>query len=148
MCTTMPGWSLDGGCISCAWPEMRRKKPWCIFSKFLIFSLQHSATTCDFQQCDILTWIAQTSLCSFLLSLETPNDVRPVVKYSLNIQTTSKDYNQTARMCRLVWAFAGRSYHLVGNLMSRLICMLGNSACFFVICIFFKVNIFKKYVQE
>ena len=24
-------------------------------------------------------------------------------------------------MCRLIWAFAGRTYHIVGNLMSRLI---------------------------
>ena len=34
---------------------------------------------------------------------------------------TSKGSDQTARMRRLVWAFAGRTYHIVGNLMSRLI---------------------------
>ena len=33
------------------------------------------AMTCDFQQCGFLT---QTSLCSLLLSLETPNDVQSV----------------------------------------------------------------------
>ena len=26
-------------------------------------------------------------------------------------------------MCRLVWAFAGHTYHIVGNLMLRLICL-------------------------
>ena len=32
-----------------------------------------------------------------------------------------------ARMGRLVLAFAGRTYHIVGNLMSRLICFNLNS---------------------
>ena len=39
-----------------------------------------------------------------------------VIEYS----ATSKGSDQTARMRRLVWAFAGRIYHIVGNLMSRL----------------------------
>ena len=30
-------------------------------------------------------------------------------------------------MCRLVWAFAGRTYHIVGNLMSQLICSRSRS---------------------
>ena len=63
----------------------------------------------------------QTSLCSLLLNLETLNDIRSVAWHSLNIQATSKDSDQTAHMRRLVWAFAGRTYHIVGNLMSRLI---------------------------
>ena len=33
----------------------------------------------------------------------------------------SKGSDQTARMRRLTWGFAGRTYHIFGNLMSRLI---------------------------
>ena len=44
----------------------------------------------------------QTSLCSLLLSLETPNDVRAVASESENIPATSKGSDQTARMRRLV----------------------------------------------
>ena len=62
----------------------------------------------------------QTSLCSPLLSLETPNDVQSVAEHSLNIQATSEGSDQTARMRRLIWGFAGRTYHIVGNLMPRL----------------------------
>ena len=32
-------------------------------------------------------------------------------------QVTNKGSDQTARMRRLVWAFAGLTYHIVGNLM-------------------------------
>ena len=63
----------------------------------------------------------QTSLCIPLLSLETPNNVQSVDLLSKNIQATSKGSDQTAHMRRLVWAFAGRTYHIVGNLMSWLI---------------------------
>ena len=38
----------------------------------------------------------------------------------IEIQATSKGSDQTARMRRLLWGFAGRTYHIVGNLMSRL----------------------------
>ena len=47
------------------------------------------------------------------LSLETPNDVQSVAQHSLNIQATSKGSDQTARMRRLIWGFAGRTYHIV-----------------------------------
>ena len=40
-----------------------------------------------------------------------------------NIQATSKGYNQTACLCRLMWGFAGRTYNIVGNRISRLICI-------------------------
>ena len=59
------------------------------------------------------------SLCSLLLSAETPNDVRSVAYQPYNSQATSKGAYQTARMRRLIWGFAGRTYHTVGNLMSR-----------------------------
>ena len=38
------------------------------------------------------------------------------------MQASSKGSDQTARMGRLIWGFAGPTYHIVGNLMSRLIC--------------------------
>ena len=37
------------------------------------------------------------------------------------MQATSKGSDQTARMRRLVLAFVGRTYHIVGNLMSGVI---------------------------
>ena len=64
--------------------------------------------------------LTQTSLCSFLLSLETQNYVLSLAQHSLNIQVTSKGSDQTAHMPRLIWGFAGRTYLIVGNLMSRL----------------------------
>ena len=36
------------------------------------------------------------------------------------IQATSKDSDQTELMRRLIWGFAGRTHHIVGNLMLRL----------------------------
>ena len=59
-------------------------------------------------------------MCSLLLRLESPNVVQSVAKHSLNMQATNKGSDQTARMCRLVLGFAGRIYHIVGNLTSRL----------------------------
>ena len=38
----------------------------------------------------------------------------------IDVQATSKCSDQIARMRRLVWAFAGRTYHIDGNLMSWL----------------------------
>ena len=58
----------------------------------------------------------QTSLCSLLLSLENPNDVRSVA-----IQASSKGSDQTARTRRLILAFSGHKYHIVGYIMSQLI---------------------------
>ena len=43
-----------------------------------------------------------SSLCSLLLSLETPNDVRSVALYTQNIKATSKGSDQTARIRRLI----------------------------------------------
>ena len=70
------------------------------------------------------------------------------------IEWTSKGSDQTVRMCRLVWAFAGRTNHTVGNLMSRLkfllelpcnsagiiliFCMLGNFHAFLSSAVFFQ----------
>ena len=56
-----------------------------------------------------------------LLSLETPNAVQPVASLSLNIQATSKCSYQAGQMLILIRAFAGRTYHIVGNLISWLI---------------------------
>ena len=35
------------------------------------------------------------------------------------IQVTCKGSDQTVRILKLIWHFAGRTYHIVGNLMSR-----------------------------
>ena len=59
-------------------------------------------------------------MCSRLLSLETPNDVESVALHSKNIQATCKGSDQTARMRRLIWGFAGRTNHIAGNPMPML----------------------------
>ena len=48
----------------------------------------------------------QTSLCSFLLNLETLNDFQSVALHSYNILVTSKGSDQTV-ICG--WGFAGRT---------------------------------------
>ena len=37
-----------------------------------------------------------------------------------NMQAISKGFDQTSRVHRLICAFIGRTYHIVGNLMQRL----------------------------
>ena len=37
-----------------------------------------------------------------------------------DIQATSKGSDQTVHVRRLVWAFAGHTYHIVGNLIPQL----------------------------
>ena len=78
------------------------------------------AATCVFQQCAILTSIDSDEPVKPPLSLETPNNVQSVALFSLNIQATSKGSDQTARMRRLIWAFVGRTYHIVRHIMLRL----------------------------
>ena len=72
------------------------------------------ATACDFQQCGILTSVDSKEL------VQPQNDVWSVAQQSWNIQATSESYGQTAHMCRLIEGFAGHTYQIVGNLMSRL----------------------------
>ena len=69
----------------------------------------------------ILTCVDSHEPCNPLLSIETPNYVQSVAYNSQNNQATSKCSDQTARMSRLVGAFAGHTYYFVGNLMLRLI---------------------------
>ena len=80
-------------------------------SAYMINELRH-----DFQQCGIWTSVdsdepklRSSKWCSV-------NSLR-VIEY----QETSKGSDQTARIRRLVWAIAGRTYHIVGNLLSQLI---------------------------
>ena len=75
---------------------------------------------CDFQQCGILTSVDSDESVQFVLILEIPNDVQPVAYHSYNIQATRKGSDQSASMGRLVQAFAGHTYHIVGNIMSWL----------------------------
>ena len=92
------------------------------FKKTIIITLflKKWAATRDFQQCGILR------------SVDTDEPVQPSVKLRnfkwylvggsavMEYSVTSKVSDQTARMRRLVWAFAGRTYLIVGNLMSWL----------------------------
>ena len=51
-----------------------------------------------------------------------------------------KDSDQTGRMPRLIWVFAGRTYHFVGFVMRRLICFL--CICLFILHAFFSIFFF------
>ena len=72
---------------------------------------------------ELLTFCAKVTICT----LQPPFKLRhskwcsvsslTIIEYS----ATSKGSDQTARMRRLIWGFAGRTYHIVGNLMHRLI---------------------------
>ena len=43
------------------------------------------------------------------------------------LHAASEDFDQTGRMTRLTWGFAGRADHFVGFVMRRLICNLAES---------------------
>ena len=73
------------------------------------------AVTCDFLQCGILTCVDSNE------PVQPPFMLRNSKWCSTqNIQATSKGPDQNARLRRLIWGFAGRTYHIVGNLMSWL----------------------------
>ena len=77
------------------------------------------ASACDFQHCGILTCVDSGE------PLQPPFKIRnskwcSISSFTLNIQATSKGSDQSAHMRRLVWAFAGRTFQIVGNLMPRL----------------------------
>ena len=74
------------------------------------------AMSWDFQQCGVLTSVDSGEPVQPFLSFDSPNVVQSVTEHFKNIEATSKGSDQTARMRRLVWAFAGRTYHIVGNL--------------------------------
>ena len=110
--------------------------------------------TCDFQQCGILTSVDSDQPLQPTFKFRTPNDARSVAEHSYNIQATRKGSDQTVHKGRLVWAFAGRTYHIVGNLMSRLkyvyLCfivqiaiLLWDVLCLFDLILFLLVNNFQ-----
>ena len=55
------------------------------------------------------------------LCLETLDGDRLVVWHSWSIQAASKCSGQSSPMRRLAWAFAGRTHHIVGSLVSWLV---------------------------
>ena len=79
------------------------------------------AVTCVFQQCGILTSVDSDE------PVQPPFELRISKRYLVSsstlieYQATSKGSGQTAHMCRLIWVFAGRTYHIVGINMSQLI---------------------------
>ena len=85
--------------------------------KDIIYKHMIQAVACDFQQCGILT------------SVDSDEPVQPPFKLKnlkwcsvgsltlLGFRATSKGTDQTVPMRRLIWGFAGRTYHIVVNLM-------------------------------
>ena len=49
------------------------------------------------------------------------------------MKTTSKGFDQTAPMHKLISDFAGRTYHVVGNLMSQLKCTFSKVEAYLII---------------
>ena len=102
-------------------------------------------TTCDFHHGGILTSVDSDEPVQPPFKLGSSKNCRSVALKSKNIQATSIDSHQTAFMHRLVWTFASRTYHIVGNVTLRLmtiwvdgqadLCMFGvqnpNSGHFF-----------------
>ena len=79
-------------------------------------------TQCDFKvKLDHSLQIEKDNWEVGLVEIITPTEVNNITKEdTVNIQATRQISDQTARMRRLVKAFAGRTYHIVGNLMLRL----------------------------
>ena len=61
---------------------------------------------------------------------ESPLCAQWVAKGPSFLHADSEDFDQTGRMPRLIWVFAGRTHSFVGFVMSRLIC---DFACFVVL---------------
>ena len=77
--------------------------------------------TCDFQQFGILTNVDSDKHVQPSFKLRNTKWCTVSSLTVSNIQAISKCSDQAAHMHRLVWAFAGRTYHIFGNPMSRLI---------------------------
>ena len=82
--------------------------------------LKKWAATRDFQECGILRGVDSDGPVRPSVELRNFKWYSSVARQSWSNQETSKGSDQTVRMRRLVWAFAGRTYLIVGNLMSRL----------------------------
>ena len=71
----------------------------------------------SFLQCGFLTWIDTGESVQPPFMNRNSKCCSSVTYQVLIIQTISKGSDQSMRMSRLVWAFAYRTYHIVGNLM-------------------------------
>ena len=77
--------------------------------------------TCDFQQRGILTSADLDTHVQPLFNLRNQKWISYSRLILIEYQATRKGSDQTAHMRRLIWAFDGRTYYIVGNLMLRLI---------------------------
>ena len=102
-------WARQWRILQLWWVNTLLQLPW---RRWLVNTIlcHNWAATCDFQQCGILTCV------------DSYEPVQPTFMLrNSKWCSTSKGSDQTVRMRRLVWAFAGRTYHIVGNFMPRLI---------------------------
>ena len=93
----------------------------CIFESSVMIWYCIWAATWDFQQCGILTSVDSVKPVQSPFKLRNSKWFRSVDQHSENMRGTSKGSDQTVRMHRLVWGFAGCIYHIVGNPTSQLI---------------------------
>ena len=103
----------------------------------------------DFQQCGILTWIDSDESVQPPVKLRNSKWCSDSSSTLIEYSTTGKGSDQTVRMCRLIWDPAGRTYHIVGNSMSRLIFISWVSSWFDILKKFFtKVNILTSLIRD
>ena len=94
---------------------------WKTFSRFQLTRVSCTwAVTCDFQQCGVLTRVDSDQSVQPHFKLRSSKWFSGSSLTVIETQATSKGSDQTVCMRRLVWGFAGRTFHIVGNLMSRL----------------------------
>ena len=70
----------------------------------------------DFQQCGIPTRVVSDKFVQPPVALNDSNFCSIGSLRVIDWSATSKSSDQTAHMCRLIWAFAGRSFHIDVNL--------------------------------
>ena len=108
---------------------------WLMDNIIFLFTDQNIwAQICDFQQCGVLKRVDSDEPVQPPLKLRNSKWCLASSLTVIEYLSDSKGSDQYARMRRLVWAFAVRTYHIVGNLMSLLnyvktVAYLNLSAC-------------------
>ena len=98
-----------------------------VYATLLWLSLQNGikyiwAVTCDLKQGGILTRVDSDEPMQPHLKLRNSKWCSVSSLTGIEYSSNCKGSDQTACMPRLIWGFAGRTYHINGNLMQRLIC--------------------------
>ena len=94
---------------------------------YLIF-FGNWATTCDFQQSGILTSVDSDKSMQLPFKLRNSKWCSVSCLTLIEYPSDKQGSDQIARMRKLIWVVAGRAYHIVGNIMSRLVYVRSTSS--------------------